>query len=193
MRSVTVIRIKKQTDSAATPSECRLGRIFGARSRASVGLGRTDASPAPLPNVLVRHMKVKFAVVVSSAIALSSAAGAHAVERVDLGAIRVPPATATAETVAPARRQGSISMQGIAWQCAGSRCTAPTSPVATLGAMSFCQALAREVGALRSFQIAGRVFNDQELRRCNPGVPIPTITAPRLSSGSFTVTGTVTR
>lgn len=90
-----------------------------------------------------------------------------------------------AETQAVARKQGSVLAGKLAWQCKDSRCTirgpweAPGVPA--------CQALAREVGPIRSYGRTGRMLGAPELASCNQGVMAPAparaITAVRLPAG----------
>jgi len=51
------------------------------------------------------------------------------------------------------------------WRCAGEACTS-VNPSATRPAIS-CAALARQIGALRSFSVDGRAFSAEELENCN--------------------------
>ncbi len=51
------------------------------------------------------------------------------------------------------------------WRCAGNACVS-TNQTATRPAI-VCAALARQVGALRSFAVDGRAFGAEELQACN--------------------------
>jgi len=51
------------------------------------------------------------------------------------------------------------------WRCAGSSCVS-TNRTSTRPAV-VCAALARQVGALKSFAVAGRAFGAEELQACN--------------------------
>lgn len=75
----------------------------------------------------------------------------------------------SADTTAPARRQGMVSAAGINWNCLGSRCTT-SGPWAT-PAIGACRALAQQVGPLRSYGHKGRMLTAGELQQCNAGVP----------------------
>ena len=75
----------------------------------------------------------------------------------------------SADTTAPARRQGMVSAAGINWNCQGPRCTT-SGPWAT-PSVDACRALAREVGPVRSYGHKGRMLTAGELQQCNAGVP----------------------
>ena len=62
----------------------------------------------------------------------------------------------SADTTAPARRQGMVSVSGINWNCQGSRCTT-SGPWAT-PAVGACRALAQQVGPVRGYGRKGRVL-----------------------------------
>ncbi|MBM5810353.1 MAG: hypothetical protein FJ191_00060 [Gammaproteobacteria bacterium] len=87
-----------------------------------------------------------------------------------------------AETQAVARKQGSVLAGKLAWQCQGSRCTIQ-GPWEAPG-VAACQALAREVGPIRSYGRAGRMLGAAELATCNQGgmvqMPSKAISAVRL-------------
>ncbi len=51
------------------------------------------------------------------------------------------------------------------WRCTGTACVS-TNETATRPAIA-CAALARQVGALRSFSANGRAFGAEELQACN--------------------------
>lgn len=74
----------------------------------------------------------------------------------------------TADTAAPAKRQGMVSVGGLNWRCQGLRCT--TSGAPTLLGIGSCQALAREVGQIRRFASAKRALSTAELSQCNLGI-----------------------
>lgn len=74
----------------------------------------------------------------------------------------------TAETAVPARRQGPVTAGGINWTCSGSRCTV-SGPWPTPG-VSACQALAQQVGQIRSYGYPGRQLTSAELQQCNAGI-----------------------
>lgn len=89
------------------------------------------------------------------------------------GVLALPAAAATeytytAETLAPAQKQGIVKAGGLSWRCQGARCTV-TGPWASPG-VGACKALAREVGEIRSYGRAGRQLAAAELRQCNAGV-----------------------
>ncbi len=75
----------------------------------------------------------------------------------------------SADTTAPARRQGMVSVSGINWNCQGSRCTT-SGPWAT-PAVGACRALAQQVGPVRGYGRKGRVLTAGELQQCNAGLP----------------------
>lgn len=69
-----------------------------------------------------------------------------------------------AETsTAPA--QSRFVARDSAWRCAGTACVT-TNQTSTRPAIA-CAALARQVGALRSFTANGRAFGAEELQACN--------------------------
>ena len=74
----------------------------------------------------------------------------------------------TADTAAPAKRQGMMSAGGLNWRCQGLRCT--TSGAPTLLGIGSCQALAREVGQIRRFASAKHALSAAELTQCNLGI-----------------------
>lgn len=74
----------------------------------------------------------------------------------------------TAETAAAAKRQGMVSAGGLNWRCQGSRCT--TSGTPTLLSIGSCQAVAREVGQIRSFASGKHALSAAELSQCNAAV-----------------------
>jgi hypothetical protein len=71
----------------------------------------------------------------------------------------------TAETAAPAKRQGMVGAGGLNWLCHGSRCTASAPPA--LFGIKCCQDAAREVGETRSFASAKQSLSAAELSQCN--------------------------
>lgn len=79
-----------------------------------------------------------------------------------------PQAHATAVTTTTSRRQGSVLAGGVAWQCQGDTCTtsAPLHPPL----VASCEALAREVGALKSFASSEGSFGTAEIGACNAAV-----------------------
>jgi hypothetical protein len=128
-------------------------------------------------------------------LALLSGAGAHAgeigtkspkVQPTQLPRVQPTQAQAAAETQAAARRQGMVNVNGIGWNCSGTRCSAPTSPAAGNAPVVLCQGLAREVGALQGFSIANRALSGDELRHCNSVVPTATTLPGLNTSQGFT-------
>ena len=69
-----------------------------------------------------------------------------------------------AETNTPPRQERFVARDSI-WRCAGSACVS-TNRTSTRPAV-VCSALARQVGALKSFAVAGRAFAAEELQTCN--------------------------
>ena len=69
-----------------------------------------------------------------------------------------------AETNAQPRQDRFVARDSI-WRCAGSACVS-TNRTATRPA-AVCSSLVREVGALKSFAVAGRAFGAEELQACN--------------------------
>jgi hypothetical protein len=78
------------------------------------------------------------------------------------------PALFTAQTVAPARRQGAVNVPGGVWRCQASSCTR-TGPE-TLLSVDVCKDLARQVGALNAYSRPGKSLTADELGKCNEGL-----------------------
>lgn len=72
-----------------------------------------------------------------------------------------------ADTLASAGRQGAVKLDGVIWDCRGSRCTSSIVASAAAAPMPVCQSLMRAVGALRSFSVAQRPMTLAELKACN--------------------------
>ncbi len=68
-----------------------------------------------------------------------------------------------AEPAAPPAA-GRLVVKGIVWKCGAGGCVAPQG--ASRPAVD-CSALAREVGLLRSFTVAGRPLDSAALGKCN--------------------------
>lgn len=69
-------------------------------------------------------------------------------------------------TEAPkANKQGAVRAGSLTWECRGNRCTI-SGPWAAPG-VSSCQALAKEVGRLRSYGHAKAQLSSAQLRQCN--------------------------
>jgi hypothetical protein len=81
------------------------------------------------------------------------------------------PVSAVADTQASARRQGAVNVSGINWACSGAHCSTSTVPSAVAAPVAVCQGLARIVGVMRSFKVANRPLNGNELQQCNSVVP----------------------
>lgn len=75
----------------------------------------------------------------------------------------------SADTTAPARRQGAVPAGGINWNCAGSRCSAFSSSV--VPTVATCHALAQQVGPVKSYGNKKRLLSAGELQQCNAGIP----------------------
>ena len=91
------------------------------------------------------------------------------------GSARSEPAAATqpalaftAQTVAPAKRQGAVNVAGGTWRCQGATCSR-TGPQALLS-VDACKALAHEVGAIRSYGYPAKRLDAGELSKCNEGL-----------------------
>ena len=80
--------------------------------------------------------------------------------------------TYTAETLAPAKKQGVVKAGSISWRCQGARCTA-TGPWAKPG-VGACKALAQQIGEIRAYGHPKSQLSAAELRRCNAGVAAST-------------------
>ncbi len=76
-------------------------------------------------------------------------------------------AVSVATTQANARRQGAVTVGGINWDCRGANCKTATVPAAVAAPVEVCKALAREVGAMVSFEAANRKLSTGELQQCN--------------------------
>ena len=73
-----------------------------------------------------------------------------------------------AETRARSKKQGKVQAGGLAWQCQGNACTISGPwPTPAVGA---CQALARQVGPMRSYGHAGKKLSARQLKQCNAGL-----------------------
>ena len=103
--------------------------------------------------------------------ALLSSIGAHAAVTDTKKPSKQQPVSAVADTQASARRQGAVNVSGINWACSGTHCSASTMPSAVAAPVAVCQGLARKVGVIRSFKVANRSLNGDELQRCNSVVP----------------------
>jgi hypothetical protein len=91
------------------------------------------------------------------------------------GSARSEPAAATqpalaftAQTVAPAKRQGAVNVAGGAWRCQGTTCSRMGPQ--TLLSVDACKALAHEVGAIRSYGYPAKRLDAGELSKCNEGL-----------------------
>lgn len=69
-----------------------------------------------------------------------------------------------AETGSPPSQARFVARDSI-WRCTGTTCVS-TNETATRPAV-VCSALARQVGALRSFSAEGRAFDAAQLQTCN--------------------------
>ena len=69
-----------------------------------------------------------------------------------------------AETGSAPAQQRFVARDSI-WRCDGANCVS-TNRTSTRPAI-VCAALARQVGALRSFSVDGRAFGAEELQACN--------------------------
>jgi hypothetical protein len=78
----------------------------------------------------------------------------------------------TAQTVAPAKRQGAINVSGGVWRCQGLTCT--RDGPASLLSVDVCKELVREVGALNAYSYPGKKLDADELRRCNESAAVGT-------------------
>jgi len=96
---------------------------------------------------------------------LSRAFGSEANQLVQSQGVRV-----VADTLASAGHQ-VVKIDGVIWDCRGSRCTSTIAASAAAAPMPVCQSLKRAVGALRSFSVAQRPLKVAELKACNSGQP----------------------
>ena len=87
----------------------------------------------------------------------------------------------TAETAAPAYKQGMVLAGGLNWNCIGSRCSI-SGPWPT-PAVTSCKALATVVGALRSYgHNQGAHLDASQLAQCNAGLAVAASKAIALSA-----------
>jgi hypothetical protein len=92
------------------------------------------------------------------------------------------PISFTAQTTAPAKRQGVVQVPAGAWTCQGTSCSR-TGPENLLS-VDACKTLAKEVGAIHSFGYPGKGLSAAELAKCNEGQvastapPAPSAPAP---------------
>lgn len=70
-----------------------------------------------------------------------------------------------AETIAPARMTGAVVAAKVKWECQGSACK--TFAPAPLNQLEMCRDLARQVGALKSYQHGSEVMAASDLQQCN--------------------------
>jgi hypothetical protein len=91
----------------------------------------------------------------------------------------------SADTTAPALRQGVVSAAGVNWNCLGSRCTT-SGPWAT-PSVDACRALARQVGPVSGYGHKGRMLTAGELQQCNAGVPTGTPSSARSAPGPVVI------
>ncbi len=73
-----------------------------------------------------------------------------------------------AETLVSAKKQGAVQVGNLKWQCIGTRCTI-SGPWPNPG-VGACQALAQEVGAIKSYGHANKQLTSAELQQCNVGL-----------------------
>ncbi len=102
-------------------------------------------------------------------VALSSNPGAHAAVTDAAKTVQPKPATVLAATQASARHQGAFKANGVNWTCKGTQCSAAAVPAAATALLATCQALALEVGAMKSFRVANHGLTADELQQCNSG------------------------
>jgi hypothetical protein len=69
-----------------------------------------------------------------------------------------------AELAAPAAAKGQTLAGGIVWKCADNACAAPKG---TSRPAIVCARLAKEVGTVASFTVAGKALEAEDLARCN--------------------------
>ena len=69
-----------------------------------------------------------------------------------------------AETNSAPAQERFVARDSI-WRCAGTNCVS-TNRTSTRPAIA-CAALARQVGALKSFSVDGRAFGAEQLQACN--------------------------
>lgn len=91
----------------------------------------------------------------------------------------------TAETQAAAKAQGVVAVGKTSWKCQGARCTAAITT--SRPSVSACTALAKEVGAIRSFGYAQKQLTAAELERCNAGL-VAKVTSKAKTAASYDYT-----
>jgi hypothetical protein len=90
-----------------------------------------------------------------------------------------------AVTEAATARTRAVSANGAVWQCAGNRCT--TNQVWDKPSVATCQALAREVGRLRSYGRKGAELSVKQVAQCNraaSGLRLSSTTQQAVRAGS---------
>ena len=124
--------------------------------------------------------------------ALLSSIGAQAAVTDTKKPSKQQPVSAVADTQASARHQGAVNVSGINWACSGTHCNASTMPSAVAAPVTVCQGLARKVGVIRSFKVANRSLNGDELQRCNSVVPAVAAAKPG-KAAKAPITGSATQ
>ena len=114
--------------------------------------------------------------------ALLSSMGVHAAVTDTKKPAQAQPVSVVADTQASARRQGVVNVGGVNWTCSGAHCSASAMSSAVAAPLAVCQALAREVGAIRSFTLANRPLNGNELQQCNSVVPAVAAAMPSMKT-----------
>ena len=114
--------------------------------------------------------------------ALLSSMGAHAAATDTKKPVQAQPVSVVADTQASARRQGTVNVGGINWACSGAHCRTSIMSSTVAAPLAMCQGLAREVGAIRSFTLANRPLNGNELQQCNSVVPAVAAAIPSMKT-----------
>ena len=110
---------------------------------------------------------------------LFSSMSAHAAVTDTKIMLQAQPVSVVADTLAKVR-EGSVNAGGVNWACSGVRCNTMASAAAA--PLALCQGLAREVGALRSFIVANRPLNGNELQQCNSVAPVVAAALPGMKT-----------
>ncbi len=97
---------------------------------------------------------------------------------VDAGKGGTATVSAIADTQARALQQGKIHAGSLDWTCSGTRCKTTAQAAALAGPVVACQALAREIGRIRSFKVGARTLIGSELKLCNDLRPTAAAASP---------------
>ena len=104
-------------------------------------------------------------VIAAAALACIPLSAAQTPPPLPMPQLQMPGFDYRAETRAPARRQGNVSVGGVTWSCSANACTT-RRPWAN-PTIESCRVLAAEVGAISSFGRAGATLSAAQIAQCN--------------------------